>query len=185
LLPVSLAPLNDVKCAYIEVANPYLANGVVKAARGLPENLRSKRQGFKAVASALGPQIPQAKHSALIGSSHLMSNSRKLTDEIIGELSSTVAERICERRGLDRVVSALAKPRTLRTRHRFRDAVRAVVPRNVRVRVVPDPAPTLSTFTLALRLHMASHMATMLNADAAALRDRSVPSSRPPDSTHP
>ena len=185
LLPASLAPLNDVKCAYVEVANPFLADRVVKAARELPENLRSRRQGFKAVASVLGPQIPEAKHSALVGSSHLLSCSMTLIDAIIAELSSTDAERICERQGLDRVVSGLRKPRTLHARRRLRDAVRAVVPRSVRVRVNPDPALTLSTFTLALRLHMASRMAAMLNADAAALRDGDVPSSRPPHSTRP
>ena len=178
LLPTSLAPLNDVKSAYIEVVNPFLADRVVKAARELPEHLRRQRRGFQAVASALGPQIPEAKHSALVGSSHLLSCNSMLIDEIIAELSSSDAECICERQGLDRVVTGLRKPPALQARRRLRDAVRAVVPRTVRVRVNPDPALTLSTFTLALRLHMASRMKAILNADAAALRDRGLPPSR-------
>ena len=170
--PFDLAPLNDVKCAYVEVVNPFIADRVIQVACELPEHLRRERRGITAVASALGPPIPPAKRSALVGSAQLLLSSQPVTDEVIAELSSTGAERICERRGLDRVISALRRPGTAPARRRLRDGVRAVVPRRVRVMINPDPALKLSTFSLALRLHMASRMAAMLSADAAALRNR-------------
>ena len=169
---VDLAPLNDIKCAYVEIVNPFLTDRVVKVARGLPDDLRNARRGFTAVASALGPDMPAAKRSAILGSNRLLSSSQAVIDELIAELTSSDAERISERRGLDRVVSGLHKPSTARARRRLRDAVRGVVPRRMRARVNPEPALTLSTFALALRLHIASRMATMLTADASALGDR-------------
>ena len=168
--PVYLAPLSDIKCAYIELVNPLQADRIVRVARELPEALRSQRSGLKAVASELGPPLPLAKHSALAGSSRLLASNRTVIAELMAELSSTAAERIAERHGLDRVVAALGKPGTAPARRRLRDGVRAVVPRHVRVRVKPDPALRLSAFALALRLHLASRMAAMLSADAAVLR---------------
>ena len=183
--PMYLAPLSDVKCAYVELVNPLQADRVVRVARELPEALRSQRCGLKAVASELGPPLPLAKRSALAGSSPLLASSRAIIDELMAELSSTAAERIAERHGLDRVVAALGNPGTAPARSRLRDGVRAVVPRRVRVRVKPDPALRLSTFALALRLNLASRMVAMLDADAKALRDRAGRPTRVPDSTRP
>jgi len=181
--PVHLAPLNDVKCAYVEIVNPFLSDRIVRVARELPEKLSSQRDGFKAVVSALGPDVPMAKHSAIVGSSRLLSSSRSVIEELMAELSSADAERICERRGLDRVVAGLRKPGSAPARRRLRNGVRTVVPRRVRVLVHPDPALTLSTFILALRLHMASRMAATLNADATVLRARDGAPTPPPHAT--
>jgi len=168
---VEMAPLNDVKAAYVEIVNPFLADRVMKVARALPGNLYSQRRGFKAVAAGLSPPIPVAKRSAIVGSSRLLSSSTAVIDEITAGLSSPEAERICERQGLDRVISALRTPGAARVEPRVLGAVRAVVPRRVKAALKPRPPLTLSSFRLAFRLHLAIRMATMLHADAAALRD--------------
>ena len=170
---VGLAPLNDVKAAYVEIVNPFLADRVMTVARALPDSLYSQRRGFKAVAAGLSPPIPVAKRSAIVGSSRLLSSSPAVIAEITADLSSPEAEHICERQGLDRVISALRTPDTARAKPKVLGAVRSAVPRNVKAALRPRPPLTLSAFKLAFRLHLASRMAAMLSADAAALgRDR-------------
>ena len=56
-----LAPLNDVKAAYVEIVNPFISDRVMSVARALPESLHSQRRGFKAVAASLSPPLPVAK----------------------------------------------------------------------------------------------------------------------------
>ena len=84
--PLNLGPLNDVKCAYVEVANPLISDRIMNVARALPEGLRYRRRGFEAVASALGPQIPEATRSALAGWRRLLSSSKSVTEQMIAEL---------------------------------------------------------------------------------------------------
>jgi hypothetical protein len=180
-----LAPLNDVKAAYVEIVNPFVSDRVMTVARALPETLRSQRRGFKAVAAGLSPPIPVAKHSAIDGASRLLSSSAPVIDEITAVLSSPEAERICDRQGLDRVSSALRTPGSARAEPRVVGAVRAAVPRRVKAALRPRPPATLSAFKLAFRLHLAIRMATMLEADAAVLRDGAGRPARPPDATRP
>jgi hypothetical protein len=55
----------------------------------------------------------------------------------------------------------------------------------VKAALRPRPPATLSAFKLAFRLHLAIRMATMLEADAAVLRDGAGRPARPPDATRP
>ncbi len=173
-VPLDLGPLNDVKCAYVEVVNPFFADRVMRAARALPEHLRKERRGFTAVVQELGPPIPEAKRSALASSAPTL-RSKDFHSEMLEELTSSEAERICERHALDLVVARLRRPDTASAHHRLRGAARTVLPRRVRVAVRPDPGASLTTERLALRLVLASRMATLLTDDAAALsRDRTA-----------
>jgi hypothetical protein len=95
--------------------------------------------------------------------------SKDFRSLMLEELTSSQAERICERRALDLVVAGLQRPDTASARHRMRGAARTVLPRRVRVAVRPDPKASLPTERLAFRLVLASRMATLLTADAAAL----------------
>lgn len=169
--PIDLGPLNDIKCAYVEVANPFIADRVMLVTRALPERLRKERRGFTALASALGPPIPEAERSAFAGLGAILS-TRGFVDEMLAELTSTRAERICERRALDLVAAGLRRPKPAPTRRRLRHVLRAVVPGRVRMAVRVDPPAVLSTARLAFRLSIASRMAAMLSADAAALSQR-------------
>jgi hypothetical protein len=174
-VPLDLGPLNDVKCAYVEVANPFFGDRAMRVTRALPEHLRRERHGFDAVVAELGPPIPEAKRSALAGLMPTL-RSRPFITEMIAELTSGEAERVCERRALDLVVDRLRRPGAPSVGHRLRHAARTLFPRHVRAAVRPDPKASVATERLAFRLVLASRMATLLTADAAALRE---PGARP------
>ncbi len=165
--PLDLGPLNDIKCAYVEVANPFLGDRVVRMMRALPEHLRRERKGFTAVVDRLGPPIPAAKRSALAGLTPAL-HGPPFLDEMLTELASSDAERICERRALDLVADDLRRVRPTSASRSLRHAARTVMPRRVRASLRLSPKASLATARLAFRLVLASRMATMLTADAAA-----------------
>jgi hypothetical protein len=165
--PLDLGPLNDVKCAYVEVANPFISDRLMSITRALPEHLRTERRGFTAVVDGLGPPIPAAKRSSLASlASALRSNS--FTDAMLAELQSTDAERVCDRRALDLVVDGLRRRQPDSARHRLRGTARAILPERLRMAVNPEPKSRLALPRLAFRLYIASRMAGMLIAYAAA-----------------
>ncbi len=169
--PLDLGPLNDVKCAYMEVANPFFSDRLMQVTRELSEDLRRDRRGFAAVVAELGPPIPEAKRSALAGLTSSL-RSEAFLAEMVAELSSSEAERICERTSLDLVVRQLQRPGATSAHYRLRRVARTLIPRRLRTTLRPDPPATLSPERLALRLVLASRMVTLLSADAIALRGR-------------
>jgi hypothetical protein len=109
--PTDMAPLTDIECSHPEVVNPFMTDRLMKVARELPDALREEPKGFEAVSSRLTPHIPEAKRSDIAGSARLLSSWAELNDEIVADLSSSDAERICDRSGRDRVLAALKATR--------------------------------------------------------------------------
>jgi hypothetical protein len=64
-LPKLLAALTDLKCAYVEVANPLLFNSVIECVRTLPDRLRSDKRLWRTIVRSLEPDIPFAKRTAV------------------------------------------------------------------------------------------------------------------------
>jgi hypothetical protein len=167
-LPFELGCLNDIKCKYVEVANPLLAAPVVRAVRDLPEHLRPERETLRRMLDELGPALPYADHSALAGAAGYL-RAPAFTAELVEALSSRDAERVCSRHGLDLVIRRLERPAATTIRRRLRQAVRTTVPASVRHRLIADPPLSLPVPTLALRLYMAVRMDQLLREDASAL----------------
>ena len=165
-LPTLFAALSDIKAPYVEIANPFLTRRVVTAVRGLPDHLREGRVAFSQVVAGLGPQLPYAEHAAPAAPEAYL-RGREVTDELLLELGSSAAEQVLSRAALDRVVAALERPGKAEAHRRLRKFAQAVVPHEVGRRLRPDASILLSARQLALRLCIASRMATMLRRDAA------------------
>ncbi len=64
-MPYVMAALNDLKCSYVELINPFLSRGIVDYVRTIPDSLRLGRKPFMDVATRMGPDIPYAVRSAI------------------------------------------------------------------------------------------------------------------------
>jgi hypothetical protein len=165
-LPYTLAPLTDIKAKYVEVANPLLSAVVAHAAAALPDHLRPGRVALCRAVDAMGPALPYARRSAIVGAADYQ-HSPEFVAELVDVLASPEAEHVCDRNGLRRVLERLGKPPGAELR--LRRAAKTLVPHFVRRRVVPDPPLSLGTVELAFRLYLATRMASLLREDARAL----------------
>jgi hypothetical protein len=64
-LPVQLAALTDLKCAYVEVANPLLSSSVVECVRTLPDRLRTDKRLWRKIVTQRSPPIPFAARTGV------------------------------------------------------------------------------------------------------------------------
>jgi hypothetical protein len=167
-VPFLLGPLNDIKAKYVEVANPFLSAQVLRATRELPDHLRPGRAAFCRIVEDMSPNVPFSKHSAIVGATDYM-HRPTFTAELVEVLSSSAAERVCGREGLDLVVERLLRPAATTARRGLRKAVRATIPATVRRRLMADPPLSLGAPALAFRMYMAARMTEILRADASAL----------------
>ena len=166
-LPTFFAALNDVKTPYVEIANPFLSRRVVSVVRSLPDHLREHRRAFAAFVHAYGPGVPFASKAAPAEPTEYLARPELVT-EIRRELGSSRAENVLDRPGLERLDAALDGSPAFDARRGLRQAARTVVPDELARRLRPNAAIHLSARELSFRLYIASRMAAMLTADAAA-----------------
>ena len=165
-----LAPLNDVKAAYVEIVNPFICDRVMTVARALPETLRSQRRGFKAVAAGLARRYPWRSTRRSTARAGCCRPARR---------SSTRSPQSC--RLLRPSASATGEGLTgssPRSHARYRSRRAAGPRRRTSGRAAPrESRPQAETAADALGLQAGipappgDGLATMLEADAAALRD--------------
>ena len=166
-LPTFFAALNDVKTPYVEIANPFLTRRVVSVARSLPDRLRENRRAFAAFVHAYGPDVPFASKAAPAEPTEYLSRPG-LIAEVRRELGSNQAEGVLEGQALARLGAALDSSPAFDVRRELRRTARRVVPDELARRLRPNAAILLSARELAFRVYIASRMAAMLTADAAA-----------------
>jgi hypothetical protein len=172
--PNLLAGLNDLKTAYVEVANPLLTRRVLELARSLPDELRTGKQLWREFVRERSPAVPFAQIPAVVLLDDFVSD-KSMLELMLAELESAGAAAIFGRVLRDRVTEslklALANGRTKRTRNHVRflglpPSLRAVARRWIRVK------PVLHPMVFAFRAFVASRMNTMLKADAGLLYPR-------------
>jgi hypothetical protein len=91
--PFVMAALTDLKCAYVEVVNPFQSRSIVDYMRTVPDSLRLGRKPFMDVVNPLSPPIPYAERAAIDTSLDVF-KSKPVVDMIIGELGSPRAAAI-------------------------------------------------------------------------------------------
>ena len=163
--PTVIAALNDLKAAYVEIANPLNIDSCVAVARSLP----SKQRDYKRLLNSLADRtIPFARTSA-VGSSDgtLAPFIELLADEL---LSAPTAEHYSRALGAflaDRVARPAAaawrpRPRPIR-------AFAVFVPQHLRWRTGARRKPPLSARRLALRVYLVNATVAMMQRDATAI----------------
>jgi hypothetical protein len=184
LVPTRFAALNDIKAAYVEIANPLLTRRVVAASRRLPDHLRRERAAFSAFVRSRGPDIPFAEHQAPADPAEYLARP-DFVAELRRELGSSAADRVLGRDALDLLVGALQRPSTITMKRKLRDVAGRVVPMELARKVRRTPALLLGTRELAFRIYIASRMQEMLRIDGAAAGDVWGPETALPATTRP
>jgi hypothetical protein len=64
-LPVLLAALTDLKCAYVEVTNPLLSSSIIECVRTLPDRLRTDKRLWRRIVTQRSPAIPFAARTGV------------------------------------------------------------------------------------------------------------------------
>jgi hypothetical protein len=172
--PNLLAGLNDLKTAYVEVANPLLTRRVLELTRSLPDGLRTGKQLWREFVRERSPGVPFAQIPAVLLLDDFVSD-KSMLELMLAELESADAATMFGRVLRDRVTGsiklALSHGPTKRTRNHVRflglpPGLRAVARRWIRVK------PVLHPMVFAFRAFVASRMNTLLKADAGLLYPR-------------
>ena len=168
------AALNELKCAYVDVLNPFLTADFIAAACRLPDPLRDGKRLFMKIVRELCADVPYATRPAIeslpsalthpVVASHLAEelNSGWALDVLPGE----VVERCIGAMVVDKDGCAPSKPRL-----GFYRSAKALIPKQLRQRVYKKLRPTaLHPNVVAFRAYIISRMHRMLKEDALALQ---------------
>jgi len=169
----ALAPLNHIKCAYMEVANPLLSRRVIAAAHGLSTSLRTGRRSLKEIASLYGPAVPfSVRHSSPVPCGLLA--LEPLVAELRHTLASETAATLFPEETL-RTLRAALVPSGPRLKTSLKGRTKEVVPKHVIEHLHPVPEVELSPRRLAFRACLSIRAHELFREDAGFLPARSLP----------
>jgi hypothetical protein len=175
-IPVGLAALSDVKAPFVEIASPLLSRRLLEFVQEMPDEFRTNKLLFKAIAKSVSPPIPYATMGAdddrddYLGSAPF---SRWLEQELGTELAQHLfpsSFRASLLEAIRRTPSPLAPSRNLR------GVLKRIIPtswvRAVRAKMGPIlPGHRL----LALRASLICRMVRLLEQDADLLNSSGAP----------
>jgi len=172
-MPNTQAALNELKCAYVEVANPLLSRRVIKLVRQMPDHLRSGKSLWKKVVSSLSPEIDFAKYRAIPRPGDILKQERQIVDLLANELGTTHTRQLLSDEFVDNVLRNLTtadapprKPSYLKT---ARKLIQYSTPRSLET-VLRNTLlrKDLDYNRLAFRAYIICQMHKILSADAQA-----------------
>lgn len=171
-IPVVLAALTDLKCSFVEVANPLLSRGIIEQTRKLPDSARKDKGLFKKIVSEMSPPIEFASVASIADTSDFLENE-KVAEPLRDELNSSYCRSILSNQFVDAVLKGIiiSVPRSMRLRRQSKQFVRRLLPKHIRVMVRRKIIkPRLDFNQLAFRSYLISNMTRILSADAECLR---------------
>ena len=171
---IILAPLNGIKCRYVEVVCPLLSRAVIGAVRSLPQAERMYARAFIRLIARQAPWIPVARFSSTPSSQEFLHDAGML-EAIVRDMTSSV-ESVLPEEGALAILAAMASDATEAptARARVREtlkALRVALPSSLADRLSPrfagpDPLPPA---TVAFRAVLAARTIALLREDAALL----------------
>lgn len=169
--PFVTAALEDIKTAYVEIANPLLCRKVVEVALSLPENLRTNKALFEEIVSEMFPGIPFAGRDSvqMVGDILNSENSKAFLETT---LVKAKGKGIFPDNFLDDLIAKLDQGTTKNSFFRWLKVfIKASLPMPVenylRTKIQEEP---MNIRRLALRVIMVIRMHEILAADAKAGR---------------
>jgi hypothetical protein len=171
-IPYVLAPLTEIKCRYVEVANPLLSRRVVAVARSFPEELRRYGRALPAIVDPMTRLIPLARSTSVPGDDVFLADA-EIVRTIVATLTSTAIEDVLGEGAALTLLAALASP--AHTPPGIRRGVvaamkpaKVALPSRLKFRLKPPyrgPDP-LTAPKLAFRATVAAKALTLLRDDA-------------------
>jgi hypothetical protein len=180
-MPRVLAPLNGLKCRYLEIVNPLLSRRIIALVRTFPDELRMYGRAFSEIVDRECRLIPHARFTSDPPASQYLGDA-EIIRAVVAELTSAAIESVIGEEAamllLAGMVSPSHSPATVRSRAiaAMKAAARVVLPSRVVYRLMPryqGPEP-LTAMQLAFRATIASKTVALLREDAAALGEARV-----------
>jgi hypothetical protein len=167
-IPVILAALNDLKCSYVEIANPLLSKRILRYVRMIPDELRTDKILFKEIVRSMAPDIDFARYPAVANPKDILKQQpvvKLLKDELEGQKS----DHILSKELVSMVISQMVIKDTTQKVNRgsFKDRAKKFVPSGL-IKVIKKklPKPCVDFNILAFRLYIIGKMYQMLKDDA-------------------
>ena len=165
-LPRTLAALNHLKCAYVEVAEPLLSRAVTHVIRRIMLTGRA-RPALHDLTEQEGPRLPFATAPALLSVERCV-RDEAFAQEIRRELASETAARLFSGDAIELMLTGMAarsSDKGLAWKHALHSASRLApaVTQRLGTRVIPVSVPP---YQLAFRAYVASRTVDMLASDA-------------------
>lgn len=164
--PAMIAALNEIKSAYVEIANPLNVHTCVEVARSLPSALRDNKSLFDSLAE---DGIPFARDRAI-----------RDVDETIHDFGELIADELHSQRTAENfspqfgayVANGMTAPNgTPRKRARkLRKIIGRMLPTSVRRKLSSVDKRRVSAHRLALRVYLANATIDLLQTDARGAR---------------
>jgi hypothetical protein len=171
-IPYGLAPLTEIKCRYVEVANPLLSRRVVAVARSFPEELRRYGRALRAIVDPKTRLIPLARFASVPGDEAVLADT-EIVGTIVAALTSNAIGDVLDERAALTLLATLASPEHTPAGIRRRAVAamkpaKVVMPSGLKFRLKPpyrgpDPLPAPR---LAFRATVAAKALTLLRDDA-------------------
>lgn len=168
------AALNELKCTYVDVLNPFLSAEFIAAACRLPDPLRDGKRLFMKIVSDLCIDVPFATRPAIESLSSALMHAA-VVEQLAHELSSEAALDVLPAEVVHRCVGGLVQHQTGSGSRMPRSGLyrraKSMIPQQLRQRVYKKLRPkSLHPNVIAFRAYIISRMHRMLNEDAQALQ---------------
>jgi len=163
--------LNDLKCCYVEIVNPFLTNRIVKKVRNIPDSLRNDKKILKNIAYSISPDIPFAKYEATEKHENIF-KTKPVVDLLVKQLEGNYARKLFSDTFLDFILKNISTtvddphPR----RRIIRPLIKPFIPRTIRKIRMNMLKPKLDINVLAWRVYIICEMNQMLYEDGRALK---------------
>lgn len=174
-VPIVLAALTDLKCAYVEVVNPLLADEIVACTRRLPDRYRTDKRLWTNIVSRRSPPVPFAQRGAVYPLSDFV-RDRATLELVLEELGTAAARDLLGstsagvlRRGAERLWRTAGQPRRPARRTGVVGRAHGLLAKVARRLPGGRAARRLAPEILAFRAFLAVRACTMLQRDARAL----------------
>lgn len=172
-VPYGNAALNDLKTAYVEIANPFLTGNVVAFIRLLPDSLRTNKQIFRDVFGNVVPDIPYASKSATSAPNDVF-RMKRVVEEFISELDTHRARSLLSSKLIDRILANMRSfdVSAADNRRSFYTRMKTLLPQWVKTFLRNSVAKQKMDFNvLAFRAYTVSCINRLLNEDAGVFTD--------------
>jgi asparagine synthetase B (glutamine-hydrolysing) len=172
-LPTVWAALNDIKCAYVELANPLISRRIIEQVRMLPGPLRTDKNLFMELVRDLGPKIPFADRQAIELPKNILC-SPDVVKLMVETLESAAAKRLLPNRLLGWMVAnvrVLGENGCGRPPRKSGAPLKRLVPVRLRraIKTICQ-RPRMDANNLAFRAYIICKMHEMLCEDARFLK---------------
>jgi hypothetical protein len=166
-----LAPLNDLKLAYVEIMIPFIARSIIERVRKLPDVLRTEKMLFREIVKRYSPPVPFARYAAVDIQRKFLKNG-KARELLLDELNSAHNGLVWPKNLREKISQGVHRGNSGAVSHRYPliSRIRPFIPPRM-VKTLQKLVPLserVDYFDLALRSYIISSMSKLLSQDAKA-----------------